>query len=156
VKLGEGKLAAGKDGKDGFAVAHLTGTTKFTLNEAQRAELKDFVHKGGTLIVDAAGGTADFANSAEKELETTFGGSLQSTGAVLPAESPVYQIPGAKIESVRYRPFVRGRLPGKLNVPRLRAIEVDKRPAVIYSAEDLTEGLVGQPVDGIFGYTPDS
>ena len=33
---------------------------------------------------------------------------------------------------------------------------MDKRPAVFYSPEDLTAGLVGQPVDGIFGYAPES
>ena len=130
VKLGEGKLVHEKaeakgqgkgeekgeegGGSQGFQVAHLTGTTKFNLREEQRAELKDFVHKGGTLVVDAAGGSSDFAASAEKRA----GGDLRRRTRKAPAPSsrpraPVYQVPGAKIEAVRYRPFVRGRLTGE-------------------------------------------
>jgi hypothetical protein len=33
---------------------------------------------------------------------------------------------------------------------------VNKRTALFFSAEDLSTGLVGQPVDGILGYDPDS
>jgi hypothetical protein len=36
----------------------------------------------------------------------------------------------------------------------LRGIEKDGRLAVIYSREDLSVGLVGQHVDGIIGYDP--
>ena len=73
VKLGEGKLG-------GNQIAHLTGTTQFTLTEPQKKELKDFVAAGGTLIVDAAGGSAAFAESAERELAAVFGGN-QPTSA---------------------------------------------------------------------------
>ena len=43
---------------------------------------------------------------------------------------------------------------GNLKAPRLNAIEIEGRPAVFYSREDLTEGMVGEPIDGISGYTP--
>ena len=43
---------------------------------------------------------------------------------------------------------------GKLNEPRLRGITQNGRVAVFYSREDLSAGLVGEPVDGIIGYTP--
>jgi hypothetical protein len=36
----------------------------------------------------------------------------------------------------------------------LKGLKFRKKWAVIYSAEDLTTGLVGQQVDGIYGYTP--
>jgi hypothetical protein len=148
VKLGDGKLT-------GYKLAHLTGTTKFNLRDEQRKELKDFVDHGGTLVVDAAGGAGDFANSAERELPAIFGaGTIDSMGSILPPDSPVYTIEGSKIESFRYRPFMRGKLTGKLNAPEVRGIEQgkDRRIAVFYSPLDLTAGLVGQPVDGIFGY----
>jgi hypothetical protein len=38
--------------------------------------------------------------------------------------------------------------------PRLRGIEIGGRLAVIFSGEDLSAGLVGNPVDGINGYAP--
>jgi hypothetical protein len=34
------------------------------------------------------------------------------------------------------------------------AVTNNSRTRVFYSAEDLSEGLVGQPIDGIYGYSP--
>jgi hypothetical protein len=150
VKLGEGKLA-------GFALVHLTGTTKFILRDEQRKELKAYVQQGGTLLVDAAGGSSDFATSAEKELPATFGaGSIEEMGSILSPQKPVFAIDGSKIQSFNYRAFTRAKLTGQLNVPGVRGVPEgkDQRIAVFYSPLDLSAGLVGQPVDGIFGYAP--
>jgi hypothetical protein len=38
--------------------------------------------------------------------------------------------------------------------PRLRGITFNKKIRVIYSHEDITAGLVGEPCDGIYGYEP--
>jgi hypothetical protein len=54
---------------------------------------------------------------------------------------------------VEYRPFARKSL-GNIHLPRLRGMEISNRLAVIFSGEDLSVGLVGQPVDGIVGYVP--
>ena len=67
VKLGAGLLA-------NYKIADLTGTTKMILTAEQRAELKQFVDKGGTLIVDAAGGASAFADTPRRpSLKLTFG-----------------------------------------------------------------------------------
>jgi hypothetical protein len=150
IKLGEGKLAGSK-------IAHWTGTTKFSLNEAQKKELKDFVAAGGTLIVDAAGGSTDFAESAERELAATFGGKATDLGKILPPTHDVFAVMNAIPADKRapwYRKFAIAKR-GALNVPRLRGIEQGGRVGVFYSAEDLSAGLVGEPVDGVFGYTPE-
>ena len=165
VKLGEGKLT-------GFKIAHLTGTTRFKWRDEQLAELKQFIEKGGTLIMDAAGGSTAFADSAEKEmgnLATALGATAIATastepsaggpempGTVLRADHAVYDLPNAKIAAFVYRNFTRHRIGGKLNVPRVRGIELGKRVAVFYSREDLSAGLVGEPVDGILGYDPET
>jgi hypothetical protein len=54
---------------------------------------------------------------------------------------------------VEYRSFARARLGATDNL-RLKGLKFRKKWAVIYSAEDLSTGLVGQQVDGIYGYTP--
>jgi hypothetical protein len=36
---------------------------------------------------------------------------------------------------------------------RLRAFDVNGKPRVLFSPEDLSVGLTGQPVDGIHGYS---
>ena len=41
-------------------------------------------------------------------------------------------------------------------MPRIRGIKVGDRIGVFFSAEDISAGLVGEPVDGIVGYDPDS
>jgi hypothetical protein len=62
---------------------------------------------------------------------------------------------GGKTSEVAYRAFAR-RVVGSTRTPRLKGIEVNGRFGVFFSAEDLSEGLVGQAVDGIFGYEPAS
>jgi len=155
VKLGEGKLAAAM-GQPGPAVAHLTGTAKFILSEPARAELKRFVEGGGTLLIDAAGGASEFAGQVEAELRSMF---PQSPLAVLPPDHKLYAtIPapgGGRGISVRYRPHAQRSVSGLTRSPRLQAVALNGRPAVIYSREDLSVGLVGQSVDGIIGYDPE-
>ena len=38
---------------------------------------------------------------------------------------------------------------------QLRGLTVNGHLGVVFSGQDLSVGLVGQPVDGIVGYTPD-
>jgi len=146
LKLGEGKLT-----KE-YALAHFTGTTRFKLSPTQEKELKDYVNGGGTLVVDAAGGSSEFKDAAEVALRTMFGSSL---GSPLPLENPIYTAGGEKLTQASYRAFAKRSLSGGLNTPRLRGVQVNNRTAVIYSPEDLTVGLVGMSVDGIYGYEPD-
>jgi hypothetical protein len=143
VKLGQGALAKGN-----FHVAHLTGTTRFKLPPAAQAELKQFVQSGGTLILDAAGGANDFALDADTLLTGLFAPDKPS---MLAAAHPLFTYD--KLDTFDYRPFARKRL-GPLKQPRLRAIEFANKPRVFLSGEDLSVALVGHPVDGITGYTP--
>jgi hypothetical protein len=149
ARLGDGKLK-------GARLAHITGTTRFKLNADQQKELRAFIDDGGTLIIDAAGGSTDFADSAEKALAATFGGQAANFGTILPPTHEVYTLSGAKIDWFGYRSYCRGKLSGKITVPRIRGLEEGDRVEVFYSAEDLSAGLVGQPTDGIIGYDPDT
>ena len=57
------------------------------------------------------------------------------------------------MKSFTYRPYA-ARVGSVKDSPRLRAIELNGRAAVIFSAEDLSAGMVGEPIDGIAGYSP--
>jgi hypothetical protein len=149
VKLGDGSLNAAT-----HKLAHLTGTAKFKLSDAQKADLRKYIEAGGTLLVDATGGASDFADSAERELAATFSSGKEDYLQLLPPDHPLFAAAGKKPERFAYRSFVRGKVAGGLNAPRLRAYVVGGRPAVLYSREDLSVGMVGQPVDGIIGYAP--
>lgn len=140
-----------------FKVAHLTGTTKIKLSDDQRAVLLEWANRGGTLIIDAAGGSSDFADSMEAELKTIFGSDAErGLSDTLQPDHPMFNLPKMAIQSVSYRPFARSVLVGDLRSPRIRAIQHGGRVLVFYSREDLTEGMVGQNVDGVNGYVPAS
>jgi hypothetical protein len=148
LKLDDRKLAHCK-------IAHLTGTGRITLSAEARQQLVAYVHNGGTLIVDAAGGDVPFADSAVSELKAAFGVAAEvGLKQPLAPTNPLYDLPNAALGAVTYRDIYRHQSVGNLKVPRLCGIRVDNRLAVFYSREDLTAGMVGEPVDGIAGYSP--
>lgn len=147
MKLGAGKLAPGA-----FQVAHLTSTNKFKLADAQRAELKAFIAGGGMLLADSCGGDVDAAGAIEAEL-TALG---LGNATVIPPDHALYGKLGIPVEQLAWRFYATKVHVGKLKGPRLRGIEVNNRLAVFYSSEDLSVGLVGQTIDGVVGYKPDS
>ncbi|MCC6417593.1 MAG: DUF4159 domain-containing protein, partial [Gemmataceae bacterium] len=66
-------VALGKDALKDVKLLHLTGRTALTLTEAERTALKEYVRGGGTVLVDAHAGSAEFARTARKQLEDLFG-----------------------------------------------------------------------------------
>lgn len=134
-------------------IAHLTGSGAVRFTAPERDAIRAFVVAGGTLIIDAAGGSAPFAQAVDQELETIFGDTAKSLKDPLPAEHAIYRNNGQPI-AINYRPFSRLSLGGELKAGRLRGMKFADRLAVICSHEDLSAGLVGMPVDGIAGYSP--
>ena len=142
-----GRLSVGD-----YRVAAMTGTAELALTAEEKQALKSYVQSGGTLIMDAAGGSEAFARSAVKVMDELFGeGSLGR----LRERSPVYRLPGFELDSVGYRRAARALL-GDTKAPRILAVMLDGRPAVLLSREDLTAGLVGYPCYTCIGYSPDS
>lgn len=139
---------------NGFRIAHLTGTARITLTAAQRSAIRQFVIGGGTLIVDAAGGSAEFADSAEAELRAMFPQAGNDGGQVLPPDDPLFTQTFFKIKQVGWRRYALDSIVGNKRTPRLRGIKVGNRIGVYYSRYDLSAGLVGEPVDGVVGYDP--
>jgi Domain of unknown function (DUF4159) len=161
VTLGDGSLikpAAKPSIKppnpNAFNVAHMTGTVKFDLTTAQADELKKFVTTGGTLVIDAAGGSSEFATSAEAMLQKVFGSAANSLEEDLKPEDPIFHMAGVDAGPIEYRTFARQVLGHDIHSAHLRGITIGGRLAVIYSREDLSEGLVGEPIDGVVGYSP--
>lgn len=141
----------GGDSLDAFKLAHLTGTGGFKLDEPARQKLRAFLDAGGTLLMDAAGGSSEFATAMEREAA-----ALIPDAPVIPLQRdhPMLKLAGAEIKTFGYRPHAARMLGSLKNEPRLKAIELKGRIAIVLSREDLSAGLVGQPVDGIVGYDP--
>lgn len=144
------------DDLEGVNVLHLTGTADFELSTEAREGVKRFIENGGTLLVDAAGGSSAFAAAADRELRLIFEDAAAALEAPLPADHNLFAdregLPPLKIE---YRLDAISAL-GASREPRLRGIERDGRLAVIYSPHDLSVGLVGNQVAGVVGYAPDT
>ena len=99
-------------------------------------ELKSFVNEGGTLLIDAAGGSTAFVQVMEMELTTIFGKeAVASLDKPLPPDDPIYKLAGMTIDNVRRLPrlLVRERLPESLKTPSLRAIDQRGANATVFS-----------------------
>jgi len=135
----------------GAKVASLTGTSAFKLTAEDTKLLKEFLEDGGTLVIDAAGGSKEFDGSASALMR-----ALASAGELrrLSASSPIHQLKDWQINKIRYRLRTEARI-GR-NRSNLSAVLVFGRPAAIYSPEDITGALVGYPSYPCDGYSPES
>ena len=127
-------------------VATITGTGSIELNQKQRDALKKFVNDGGLLYVEAVGGNKKFAKSALKELKGMFGNDVKSS---LDSNDGIYKFPGNK--PVGYKKAARRRGAYK-KVGALKGFKKNGKHAVLFSAYDLSVGIIGQPTGSIKGY----
>lgn len=138
-----------------FSIAHITGTARFELTPEELRGLREFLSAGGTLLADAAGGSAEFTRALEEQVGQAMSGEPHA----LPADSRVLTgagVPGAlDLAGVAYRRAARGESRGQ-EYPRLRAFLSARRPAVIHSPLDLSAGLLGTQAYNVNGYEPDS
>ncbi len=143
-KLGNAKLA------------FLTTAADGKLSQAQATALRQWVDQGGTLWLDAIGGSSEAVQAAQAMI-----------GQLAPGDQPVplaldhpmlsgQGLPGGyDNRRLQYRPYALRQM-GPANTSRIQAIFIDDRPAILYSEEDITAGLAGLEHWGIFGYTVDS
>jgi hypothetical protein len=119
-------------------LVYLCAYYPMNLNDAQRKALKDYVLAGGTLLINCCGQQQAY-DSTKSELARMFP-SVELRR--LPQDHPVYNA-NAKIEQVSYPPVSAGALDtgtAKNDKPRLDAVTLGSRAAVIVSLEDLACG----------------
>ena len=140
-----------------YPVAAMTGTDEFKLTSQEQQALKQYLTGGGTLIIDAAGGSKAFADAVTEQIVPL----VPSGRAGRLASWIAYRGP-AKIERVYYRRQFAMMLGQDRKDHRLRCVLIGgekltgtERVAVIYSREDLTAGLLGYPAYAIRGYRGD-
>ena len=135
-------------------LAVLSGQGEIKLSAKDLDALKDFVAKGGTMLVDAAGGDETFAASATDCLQSVYG-----LGAVrrLTPSATVYNVmavPDGKIDLVKYRGKTYKRVADR-KTPSLQAVLANDQPAIFFSREDISNaGLVGYQSMAVDGYDP--
>ena len=138
-----------KLGACGAKIAFLTGTNKVSLTEAEQAELKAFVKAGGTIVIDAAGGSKDFYKSMYKIVTKTFGAITP-----LPSSSKIYtvkELTELKSKKPIFRKLARKRIGG--NVLKLLGVNEGDRVGVILSLEDIETGFLNSLSGAVDGYS---
>jgi hypothetical protein len=135
-----------------FPVAHLTGTAAMSLSEAQLNHLRRYVEDGGVLLVDACGGSPDFAASALAAIAQAIPGKPL---AAMPTNHPLLAGAGNGMEALS-RPELRAYAEQKVGrgAGQLQTLTAG-RGRIIFSNLDLTNGLLGTNTWGILGYHPD-
>ena len=127
---------------DGSArIAVLTGTTSFKLTDEEKEALKKYVRAGGMLVMDAAGGSKSFLESAQQLLIGMFG--LEAV-KVAGEDSPIHRLKGMEIQKVKFTPAARQRL-GEKPHSEFSVVKVGERIGVVLSPEDITGALLGPP-----------
>lgn len=134
------------------SMVHVAGTEAVQFTDAQIQAIKKFVNDdGGVIFFEAVGGKAAFAESVQNMLTAAFPDQrlriIDSASRVLSGGG----IGGYDATRVDYRVFFKQRL-GASSRPGLLTISINGEPRIFVSPEDLSTGMVGQPVWGIFGY----
>ena len=151
VKVTDGDLGSLLPGQAPLAV--LTGTASVTFDQKQVNAVRAYVQAGGVLLIDACGGSADFAISVKQSLlDKAFpSASLQEVGRT----HPLVVAGGFGAEDLSnpvYRPYARDLARG--GTPPVLQFLSAGGGQVVLSRLDLTTGLLGTTMFGINGYDP--
>ena len=133
------------------------GRTAFELTPAEREQLKEYLHRGGTILADAICSSPEFTTSLRKELATIF---PEQPLTPIAANDPLFtsQFGGYELSEVTHRRMAAGQKPApngpsrplapieRAGPPQLESITIDGRHAFIFSPLDLSCALEGASI----------
>lgn len=134
-----------------------TGDNSDPLTDAQASAIRDYLQRGGTLWLDAASGSTAAVQAARAVAQDIL---PDARIAPLPGDSRIITgildnkgrlVRGFDNYRIRYRAFALQKMK-PTSRPRLQAVFLGDRPAIIFSEEDITAGVAGLRHWGIFGY----
>jgi hypothetical protein len=128
---------------------YLTGTTDFVLGENERANLRQFLLKGGVLFAEAGDGRSSFDTAFRAEMAKVL---PENPLTPVPADSSFFREPNM-LAAVNARPALAALLDNRRRIaPELFVSEVNGATAVIYSPRDLAAGWEQAPAPYAIGY----
>src|SRR5262249_40616648 len=122
-----------------------TGRGALALTEAERTALKEYVGGGGTVLVDAHAGSAEFARTARKQLEDLFGELAPLAKDPVLAEGRFENGQDLNVRlavTLAARQEIRAR-GEKSEGQKIRVVLMKGRPAVLFSEYDLVAAGAG-------------
>lgn len=133
----------------------MTGTGQFTFTAAQITALRNYLHQGGMIFADAAGGNQKFTDSFSALAMKLYPKAIMHK---LPPKCSIYTgtMPGGTPSThVEYRRFYID-VNGVKRAPEFLGIKRKGRWVMVFSPDDVTSGFLGTNTWGISGYTPKS
>ena len=152
--IGEGCPIEQVGGVD-TSLVYLGGALPQRLTAAQMRGIVQYVRGGGTLFVENIGGRGRYADELIRQLEAVFSEETIPLDLSHPIITGEGYAGGTDRRSVVYRRYSTLNR-GLVDMPRLEALIIDGRPAVIASREDLSMGVLGTRWWGIDGYETES
>ncbi|MFI4862248.1 MAG: DUF4159 domain-containing protein [Phycisphaerales bacterium JB063] len=132
---------------------HLAGVDAVELTGPQLDQLDQYIRAGGTVLIETIGGRGDFSAVLSRQIAGRLSQSPQrvSAGPLLRGSGTL----GTRVGRAVYRQYTTELVGGEARA-NLNAIELDNRPAVIVSDQDLTLGLMQSTYFCTNGYAPDT
>lgn len=136
----------------GAPVALLTGNTLVNFAKVDTHALREYVEKGGVVMIDSTGGSKEFARSIREGLLPLAFPGIHFSG--IPGDHPILNGKGPCADALP-KPHLRNYTFTLLNgvAPSVQFASIGKG-AVIISDLDITTGLLNSGTYATFGYTP--
>ena len=152
---GEEVLDLDEIGSCDLKLVHLSGTDPVTLTDAQRTAIKQYVERGGTILIETIGGQGQFSRSLETQLSELLGQRAVPLRGSDPVISGDGLPDGLDNRRALYRPYMVLRFKPDPSPKLVAFLDPNaERPMVILSHEDLSLGMLGCRHWGIMGYQP--
>lgn len=140
----------------GYNLAWMVGASSFTLKPGEMETLKEFLDNGGTLFVNAVGGSRDFGDSARKMLDEMFP-DIRPGGELVPFDHPILTGKAGDFRGPPVKSFARtldwqhASASGGLTV---RVYNQQDRSFAIFCPNGIHDTLDGHTVKGALSYMP--
>jgi hypothetical protein len=119
-----------------FPVLLMTGQRTFSFTPETRKRLRQYLDRGGTMIVDDVIGSSEFDVAFRKEIKEIY---PDKSLAPLPADHPLLTFVN-DVTKVRLSPLAAQEAGADVVAPRLEVIQVDGQIPVIYSPLSMSAG----------------
>ena len=142
-------------------IAFLTTTGDGALTDEGAQAVRRWLRDGGTLWIDAAGGSRTAAKAANAMRRAILPPDMSSSYAAVPVNAQQRIVNGRGVRGgydvrrAQYRLYTLTRRgPTENPRPGLEVVSLRDRPAILFSREDVTAALAGFEHWGINGYEP--
>ena len=133
-------------------ILYRSGHYHWSLNADEKAKLREYLLKGGTIVLNAGMGSKPFYDSAVRVLNEVF---PEAPVQRLSADHPIFHA-YYELDKVGFRPGVRTIMKHTDNSPWLDGVTIDCRTVAIISRFGMEVGWDPLEDDNIIAYTPES